>query len=351
MNSSSQQARSTNVVYLIGGLGDTVIAIPALRALREQSPESELLLLYNSDNDGRVTARDVLEGTGLVDEFLSYDAQRGWAESLRILRALRGRRIDTAVYLAPTLRRRRSIVRDRWFFRLAGAGRFAGFAPLGPGVVHEGEGRLERLRRSGIPVSSQACAIPLLRPATEALDRVATWLEARGGRVPLVAIAPGSQMPSKHWPIERFAELGKRLRESLATELVIVGGPAERQAGEFLRSAWGGGLNGAGAFSVAETAALLSRVELLVTLDTGPMHLAAAVGIPCIALFSAIEAGKKWDPLGDGHIVIRKPVNCAGCRVTVCPREDHLCMTEIGVDEVWRAVQAKSVAWRGVCTV
>ncbi|MCU1233188.1 MAG: glycosyl transferase family 9 [Candidatus Solibacter sp.] len=341
------------MVYLIGTLGDTIIAIPALRAIREQWPDSSLLLLYNSDEDGRVTARDVLDGTGLVDEFLPYNSKRYLTESFRILRFLRRRKIDEVIYLAPSLRPHRAVLRDLWFFRLSGARRLAGFGPLEKTRRHEGEARLHRLQLSGIPIGEQARAIPLLQPTAQALNTVSTWLGAcrAESRRPMIAIGPGSQMASKHWPIERFAELGRRLLANFPVDLVIVGGTAERQAGEVLKSGWGAGLNAAGQFSVPETAALLSQVDLLVTLDTGPMHLAAAVGTPCIALFSGIEVPGKWDPIGSGHIVIRKDVECAGCRLTVCPRADHPCMMLITVDDVWQAIQAKSAEWKGVCTV
>lgn len=343
----------TNVVYMNGSLGDTIVAIPALRAIREHWPGSSLTLLYNDYQNGRVTARDVLDGTGLVDEFLQYDSTRGLRESVRILRQLRERRIHTAIYLAPGARIRRAVLRDRWFFRMAGAERLVGFAPVAGNRLHEAEARLERLRLGGIPIGGQPRAIPLLYPAVDAMNAVSTWLRARGAtrERPLIAIGPGSQMPSKLWPLEGFAELGKRLLADLSVNLVIIGGPAEEQAGEFLKSAWGAGLNAAGQFTVRETAALLSMADLMVTLDSGPMHLAAAVGTPCVALFSGIEAEGKWDPLGEAHIVIRKSVTCAGCRLTACPRPGHPCMTQIGVDEVWQAIVAKSGVWRGVCAV
>jgi ADP-heptose:LPS heptosyltransferase len=344
----------TNVVYLNGALGDTIVAIPALRAVRDHWRDRSLLLLYNNYQGGRVTARDVLSGAGLVDEFLEYDSTRGLRESWRVLRELRSRRLHTAIYLAPGERTSRAIARDRWFFRLAGARRLAGFSSSARHRVNEAEARLERLRLSGIPIGVDVCAVPLLHPGAAETDAVGRWLQARGAgkERPLIAIVPGSQMHSKHWPIERFAELGRRLLSQFAVDLVIVGGPAEQKAGEFLRSAWGAGLNAAGCFTVGETGALLSRVDLLVTLDTGPMHMAAAVGRPCIALFSGIEAAGKWDPLGDGHVVIRKKVSCEGCRLTLCPKAGHPCMTKITVDEVWQAILAKRDEWKKeVCCI
>jgi heptosyltransferase-2 len=147
-------------------------------------------------------------------------------------------------------------------------------------------------------------------------------------------------MRSKLWPPDRFAEVGRRLLDKYRVEIIVVGGPAERLLGEDLVGLWGAGLNAAGNFGVVETAALFQKCVFTITLDTGPMHLAAAVGTKCIALFSGIESPGKWDPLGDGHSVIRKDVSCACCRTTVCPVEDHPCMNNITVEEVWLQVES-----------
>jgi ADP-heptose:LPS heptosyltransferase len=339
-------AATVLVAYLIGALGDTIVAIPALRAIRERWPDSTLILLFNDDNDGRVTARDVLEDVGLIDEFLAYDSTKGLLERLRIIRHLRRQRVDVAIYLAPGLRSARAVLRDRWFFRATGASRLVGFTSVSEGKrngVHESRVRLERLHAGGVSTSACVCTIPLIQPNPAALATVSRWLDSqrRDPTRPLIAFSPGSQMASKRWPLDRFAELGQRVLANFAVDTVIVGGSLEESMGEALTAQWGAGINAAGRFTVAETTALLSMTHLLITLDTGPMHVAAALGRECVALFSGIDSVGKWDPMGTGHVIIRHSVPCAGCRQTVCSVPGHPCMTNISVDDVWEAVAAK----------
>ena len=116
---------------------------------------------------------------------------------------------------------------------------------------------------------------------------------------------------------------------------MIVGGPTDRPlAAQFGPEV----LNAAGEFSVAGSAALLSECSLLIGLDTGTTHLAAAVGVPCVVIQSANSYAGHWDPLGDSHTVLRHEMPCAGCLCTECPVAGHPCMTGISVDEVWQAV-------------
>ena len=193
----------------------------------------------------------------------------------------------------------------------------------------------------GLTHSSSVERLPLLNPGTPARQAVREWLASQAWRAtsPLVAICPASQMSSKAWAEERFIEIGRRIASASSATLVVVGGRADRATSNSLASSWRGALNAAGEFSVIETAALLEMCSFAITLDTGPMHLAAAVGTKCIALFSAIEYAGKWAPLGQGHVIIRKEVPCAGCRRSACPIPGHPCMREITVDEVWRHVE------------
>ena len=88
-----------------------------------------------------------------------------------------------------------------------------------------------------------------------------------------------------------------------------------------------------------QSAALLDRCKLFVGNDTGTMHLAAAGGLPCVALFSARDEQGKWDPMGGPHHVIRKSVPCAGCMLVQCVERDRLCLRLIEVDEVVAAAE------------
>lgn len=348
-------------MYQIGSLGDTIVSIPALRAIRAHFGErARIDLLHDVNKSGLVTSEEVLAGTGLVQSFLPYSAERSAAGKLGsafdLWRRLRPMRFDAVVSLLPSDRPKAALARDRTFFRLCGIRRMIGFRPLPRQLVHprdengcarasshEAVLRLERLHRDGILSTTDGCfRLPLLTVDAGQAASVRNWLRARRrepGRV-LVAIAPGCNKRANAWPAERFIDLSRRILTGRRAEIVVVGGAADRGIAERMAAAWGGeGIVAAGSFSVAGSAALLSHCGLLIGLDTGTTHLAAAVNVPCVIIQSANSHPGHWDPLGQGHTVVRRSPLCAGCLHFECPVEGHPCMNEITVDEVWRAVE------------
>jgi ADP-heptose:LPS heptosyltransferase len=351
------------LVYQIGSLGDTIVLIPALRAVRAHfGRDAHLAVLHNVNHAGLVTTREVLECTQLVDDFIPYQFEEPVTRRVRtacsLWRQLRARRFDAVVSLLPSERSPAALRRDAWFFRTCGIPRVIGFQTVPDSVVRPREdGRampaqnealilLQRLRDSGIAAEANGhLGIPLLQPSRADRNAAAEWLAARR-RHPqraLVAVCPGCKKPANSWPLERFIGLCRRILSAGNAEVVILGGPADRTSAQRLLAELGaelGGeiLNAAGEFSVAGSAALLSQCRLLVGLDTGTSHLAAAVGVPCVVIQSANSYAGHWDPLGESHTVLRQSVPCAGCLCSECPVAGHPCMTGITVDEVWRAV-------------
>jgi ADP-heptose:LPS heptosyltransferase len=343
------------LVYRCGALGDTIVALPAIHAVREAFPAAALALMTANQGDGIVWTDEVLREFGWFARVITYRARelvtvRGL---LGVLRRVRAVRPDLVVYLGSDHNSGVRVWRDRLFFRLAGARRFV--APSSEKVTFFGRLRRERreypfevdrllngLGRAGVPAGAPRFALPL-GPAHAA--RVAALLAESGlaaGR-PLVAMCPGSKQRAKRWPLERWAELGARLIGAGGVDVVIVGGPDEaRVAGEVTRG-WPAGRSAvlAGRLSVLESAEALRRSRLYVGNDTGAMHLAAAVGTPCVAVFAAREPGVSWHPYGVGHVVLRRDVPCANCYLTECASEGLRCLREITVADVWAACRAK----------
>jgi ADP-heptose:LPS heptosyltransferase len=158
----------------------------------------------------------------------------------------------------------------------------------------------------------------------------------------IFVFGPGTKMSSKKWPIERYELLLTRLAaEHADAAFVVLGGPEDVDDGERLRAILPHRCyNLAGATSIGESAAVLSLAHLYIGNDTGTMHLAAAVGTKCIAIFSARDVANKWAPFGAGHQVIRKEVPCAGCLLENCVEMRGLCLTLISVDEVFERTNA-----------
>lgn len=331
------------LAHHVGSLGDTIVTIPALRAVRAEWPSHRVALLTTSG--ARLTARDVLDGDGLVDAFLVYDralsGPRLVRETWRVARWLRQRRFSHVVSLLPSERAAPAHRRDRWFFRACGIRTVYGYGEV-PGDVasdaREDRRKLRRLAAAGIRAArAPHDALPLLVLRPEEIEAGTRLAAPRPGR-PLVAMGLTANWPSKHWPLERFAAIGRRLNAAGA-EVLGVGGPADHAAFESLRAGWGFGVNACG-HPPRITAAALARCRAFLGVDSGSAHLAASVGTPCVVVAWAGMARGQWDPIGTGHAVIRLDVPCGGCRAERCGVAGHPCLTGIAVDPVWEALSA-----------
>jgi heptosyltransferase-2 len=148
-----------------------------------------------------------------------------------------------------------------------------------------------------------------------------------------VGINPGAFFgTAKRWLPERFAAVGDLLAAQGA-RVVLVGGRAEREvAGAIAAQMTAPARVLCGDTSLAELVGVLARLRLLVTNDSGPMHLAAALGVPVVAVFGPTD-WRETHPVGDGHRLVREPVHCSPCRLRECPI-DHRCMRRVTVDRV-----------------
>jgi lipopolysaccharide heptosyltransferase II len=156
------------------------------------------------------------------------------------------------------------------------------------------------------------------------------------GRNPLVAINPIAKWDTKLWDADRFGVLADQLRESLNCDIVFTGGPEDRSViEEISKTMRKRPVNFAGVTSLKDLACLYTRCSLLVTTDTGPMHMAAAMGRPTVALFGP-TAPHRTGPYGKGHKVITADVECRPCFRKKC--EDMRCMKEITVNRVYEGV-------------
>jgi heptosyltransferase-3 len=343
------------LVYRCGALGDTIVALPAIRAIREAWPAAELVLMTANDGAGILWTDQVLREFGWFEQVVTYRARElaSPAGLWRVLRRVRAVRPDLVVYLASDHNSGVRGLRDRAFFLLAGTSRFVAASSdkvtfLGRlrrerrEYPHEVDRLLDAVRRAGVAVGPPRLDLP--RRAAHTARVGALLAEARVGHGhPLVAMCPGSKQAAKRWPLDRYAALGARLIAEAGVDLAIVGGPDEARAAETVARDWPAHRFAvlAGRLSVLESAEALRAATLYVGNDTGAMHLAAAVGTPCVAIFAAREPGRSWYPYGDGHVVVRRgDVPCANCYLTECTVEGLRCLTAIDVETVWAACRA-----------
>gem|GEM_PF-10283 len=341
------------LVFRIGQLGDTIVALPAMWLVRKRFPNAHLALLCDRHpGKTRVLASDLLRGAGIFDDYLSYPVSesgelRRSAQMAALLAAIRARRFDTLVYLAPTNRKPEQIERDRGFFKLAGIRNFigmSGFEPLEPKqsgralkvMPRESELLLRRLAASGLRVEPADESRMDLGIGPEDNAAVSAWkaqLPSDEGRL-WVAVGPGSKMPAKRWPLWRFEQVIVDLINEFDIWPVVFGGAEDRVIGDWLLDKWERGYNAAGALGVRPAAAGLKHCALFVGNDTGTMHLAAAVGVPCVAIFSSRERPGLWFPFGEGHRVFRSEIECEACGLVECIELGNECLKRIGTAEV-----------------
>jgi ADP-heptose:LPS heptosyltransferase len=206
-------------------------------------------------------------------------------------------------------------------------------------IAKEADMLLNRLRLDGlaVPATGQGCMD--LQITDEERQQAKRWWQKNGTiQTPRgwVAVCPGAKVSSKVWPWERFAEVVALLIKNQGLFPVIIGGREDRPVADKLLARWETGLCAAGELSVRESAALMEGARFYLGNDTGAMHLAAAVGKPCVAIFSARDWPGKWEPYGIGHRVLRYDVPCSGCRLSVC-NQNLQCLTNISIRNAYDA--------------
>jgi len=287
----------------------------------------------------------VLEGTGLVHGYLEYPAGlRDFAGFVKLRRAIRRFRPNVLVYLAAP-RGRLKAWRDALFFRACGIHRLIGVpyradqqAPfqLDNGMYEYQGARLIRcLEALGAARLDAPDAFDLALSDAEHRAAVSALGSLADGR-PLLVASIGAKVDVKDWGDGNWANLITRLGRRLpGWGLVMLGVGDERHRSESLLMNWPGGrINLCGEMSVRESAALLTHAQVYLGHDSGPMHLAAAVGTPCVAVFSSRNKPGEWFPYGSKHRVLYTAISCQGCRLDNCIELNKKCIRSITVDQV-----------------
>jgi len=342
------------LIFLLGSLGDTVVALPALHLIARRYPEAERRVLANRVTHPKAASMaSLLDGTGLVQDYFWFPPPSKRAsrlrEMLRVARTIRAWKPDVLIYLHEQ-RGRIIALRDFTIFRLLGIRRLIGIPlnrDLQRNFFHQDRGRYEHrceyLSRSlvslGDPMLVHRSSWALNLSSTER-GRAASELNALQVCPGVLAMSVGTKIDVNDWGDGNWRalllDLGRRLR---GWGLVALGAPAEHSRSSELLSSWRGpSLNLCGKLTVRESAAVLERARLFIGHDSGPMHLAAAVGTPCAAVFSARHLPGLWFPYGDHHKVFYNKTDCAGCGLDVCVKFGKKCIGGISVGEVVEAV-------------
>ena len=338
------------LIYRLGSLGDTIVALPCFHLLARKYPNAERRLLTNFPVIAKApAAATVLGETGLVHGYMSYGVGTRRAHELMSLAwKIRQFAPDLLVYLMP-LRPWKSIRRDAAFFRLAGVRTVVGLPEANDNQrrmdpesgLYENEAW--RLARAVAPLGDANPGdlanwnLRLTAVEKETASRVLGGLAAR----PLILCAPGCKTQSKDWELHNWRSLlGRLSRRYPGFGLVLAGAQEESQVCELAAAEWGGAkLNLAGKLSPRESAAVFAHGSVFVGPDSGPKHLAAVMGVPTVCVFAAQELPGVWYPPGERNVVIYHQPECFGCRLDTCIEMQKKCILSITVDEVEQAVE------------
>jgi heptosyltransferase-2 len=342
---SKPRALRRILVIRLTALGDVLLATPAVRALREAHPQARIDWLTQA------VYAPLLEGLPFVDEVLRYERtrDRGLGGTLRLFRTLRSRAYDAVVDLQ---RKPRTAI-------IAGASgadvRVAAHRRTFRGLLAAGLGRDQPLRGPHQTKRYAAALSPLgaglaepgplqigLSPAVRVEAEAEVDKLLGDARQPLVALAPGSVHATKRWSPLRFAEVGSALAAG-GRDLVLVGGPTDAAELDELRAGLGARpAIDARWLGLPALAVLLSRCALVISNDSGPVHLAQAVGTPVVAVFGPTEP-LRWGPRGPRGRVVTLQLVCSPCTNhggTRCPLGHHACMRDLATAPVLEAALA-----------
>jgi lipopolysaccharide heptosyltransferase I len=321
----------------LGALGDVVHAIPAAAALRAAFPDARLHWLVEAKH------RAILDLVTVLDAVVTVDARTvgGWIEAIKRLRQTR---YDIALDF-------QGLMKSAVFARASGAPRVAGFSiwhlrektarPLYSETGQPPDDEDEHVIRKNLRllrvlgVDTTAIEFPLAHSASPAADAVARDLD--GQRFAL--INPGAAWPNKRWPAQRFGEIAAYLREVRGLPSVVLWGPGEQALAAAVAAASNGAAQAAPPTEIADLVELSRRAAVIVSGDTGPLHIAAAVRTPVVAIYGPTNPHRNG-PWSAADVSVSRFESC-GCHYERKCHEAAWCLDGVGVAEVTAAIQQR----------
>lgn len=329
-------------------IGDAVMTLPALTAVRTWLPDTRISIL------AKPWVADVYRRSRDVDEVLLYESpgkHDGLKGLWRLAGELRSRRFDAAILL-------QNAMEAAVLARTAGIPIRAGYATdaRGPLLTHAVRRTRAVLRvhqtryyremiaalagTEGVRIDADGRIASPLLPPDPAEEAIAAALLKRfnlEGHPLLVGLAPGATYgPAKKWFPERFAAVAEHLAAARGAAVLLFGGPGDRSDAEAIRTrVRRPPVDLAGRTSLREAMVLIGRCRLFITNDSGLMHVAGALNIPTIALFGSTNPATTA-PVGENSVILRHPLPCSPCLKTACPT-DFRCMDLIRTEDVLAA--------------
>ena len=355
----NDKQRNRILIVRTDAIGDVLLSTPVIKALRQKHPQAYISMMVAPH------AKDIIEGNPYLDEVIVYDKDgkhKSWIRSLKFASRLKKKKLDLAVILHPTNRVHLLTFLARIPKRL-GYNRKLGFLlnerkehKKQEGAKHEAEYNLELLKdefwqeneKENSPGIESSERIRLFMPVKAESEKWVDHLFKSFGisaSDKLLAINPGASCPSKLWPLERFAQVALKLARAHNLKILVLAGPKDILLADKIalhHELKGKIINLAGKTSISQLASVLKRCALFISNDSGPVHIASALGTPVISIFGRSQPGlgpKRWGPLGARDRYLHKDVGCIQCLAHNCQKE-FACLKAISVEDVFSVAES-----------
>jgi len=313
-------------------IGELLLTTPAVRAMRQTFPQARISIVVNP------SSTDVVEGSPYVDSVIRFDVKDkniNFIDKLRFFMMIKKSDFDSVVIFNPS--------------KLFNVLTFLAGIPIRVGYdrklgfllshkiedkkylceKHEVEYNLDLVELIGARTDNKTPYLPLDNTAEEKIEDIVKVNAIKADDL-LVAVHPATSNPDKMWPLDRYAQISDGLINEFDVKIVLIGGKEEAKITNEVKAKMKNSvLDLTGTLSIKELGLILRRCLFLISNDTGPVHISAAVGTPTIVLFGEERPGgssKRWGPYGEGHCVISKPK-----------------VTDITVEKVYEAARKKVI--------
>ncbi len=325
------------LVIKLRAIGDVLLSTVVLKNLHRYFPGAQLDVLTEPPG------KEVVEGNSVVHEILVYDPRHG--NGARLIADVRRRHYDLVIDLFGNPRSALVTLLSRATYRVGYRFGWRVYCyniivePRG-GDVHNTGFNLDALRHIVIPVREELPEFPL-GAADQAFAGDFFMRERLSGKR-VVALNPGGGWPAKRWPEASYAKLGARIAAEDGASIIILWGPGEEDRAKRIAASISAPSVLIPPTTLKQLGAILKKCDMLVTNDSGSMHIAAALGTPVVAIFGPTNP-ELQGPVGAPHVVVQhQRLLCLGCNFTSCPI-DNPCMEELRPDDVYAAYKKLSL--------
>jgi len=321
-------------------IGEVVLSTPVITATRSAFPNAYIAIMVSSET------QEIIRTNPHLNEVIVYDKKikhKSFLKTLGFISNLKKKKFDLVLILHSTNRvncicflagipKRVGYKRGKMDFLLTDKLKYKKRL----GEKHESEYSLDVLRSIGVKVENPSLLMNIRKKDQSHIDDLLKESGLKDGER-FVVLHPGASCPSKIWPKENFARLGDCLVERFNIKLILVSSQCQVKIGEEVRRLMKNKpLFLCGKTSLGELGALFKKASLFISNDSGPVHIACAVGSKVVSIFGRNEKGlspTRWRGLSDKNIVLHKDVGCVECLAHKC-KKDFLCIRSISVEEV-----------------